>query len=187
VLDEAKRERFGRLVLPHLDAAYGLARWLMRDPAQAQDAVQEAYLRAYRFFGGFRGEDARPWLLGVVRHACYTLLERERRAGGLAQEFDERVHGEEALAAGTVVRFPLDPEAAAIERAQRERVWAGLAALPAEYREAIVLRELHGCSYAEIAQITEVPLGTVMSRLSRGRKVLARALAAERRERGTGT
>jgi RNA polymerase sigma-70 factor (ECF subfamily) len=187
VLDEEKRERFERLVLPHLDAAYGLARWLMRNPAHAEEAVQEAYLRAYRFFGGFRGEDARPWLLGVVRHACYSLLEGERRAGGPAQEFDERVHGEEALAAGTVVRLPLDPEAAAIERAQRERVRACLAALPAEYREAIVLRELHGCSYREIAQIADVPLGTVMSRLARGRKLLAAALGAERRERGTGT
>jgi RNA polymerase sigma-70 factor (ECF subfamily) len=187
VLDEAKRERFERLVLPHLDAAFGLARWLMRDPVQAEDAVQEAYLRAYRFFGGFRGEDARPWLLGVVRHACYSLLERERRAGAPAQEFDERVHGEEALAAGTVVRFPLDPQAAVIERAERERIRTCLAALPAEYREALVLRELHGCSYREIAQIAEVPLGTVMSRLARGRKLLACALGAERREKGTGT
>ena len=187
MLDEAKRERFERLVLPHLDAAYGLARWLMRDPVQAEEAVQEAYLRAYRFFGGFRGEDARPWLLGVVRHACYSLVERERQAGGPAQEFDERVHGEEALAAGTVVRFPLDPEAAAIERAEREQVWACLAALPTKYREAIVLRELHGCSYREIAQIADVPLGTVMSRLARGRKLLACALGAQRRKRETGT
>lgn len=186
MLDEAKRARFERLVLPHLDAAFGLALWLMRDATQAEEAVQEAYLRAYRFFGSFRGEDARPWILGVVRNACYSLLERERRAGP-AQEFDEEAHGEEAAAAGTVLRFPLDPEAAAIERAERELLQTCLRALPAEYREAIVLRELHGCSYREIAHVADVPLGTVMSRLARARKLLRRALAARMQERGTGT
>jgi RNA polymerase sigma-70 factor, ECF subfamily len=186
VLDEAKRGRFERLVLPHLDAAFSLARWLVRDSIQAEDAVQEAYLRAYRFFGTFRGEDARPWILGVVRNACYSLLERERRAGPPAQ-FDEEVHGEEALAAGTVLRFPVDPEAAAIERAEREQLQACLRALPGEYREAIVLRELHGCSYREIAHIMDAPIGTVMSRLARARKLLQRSLTAGMLERGTGT
>lgn len=186
MLDEAKRARFERLVLPHLDAAFGLARWLMRDATQAEEAVQEAYLRAYRFFGSFRGEDARPWILGVVRNACYSLLERERRAGAPAQEFNEEAHGDEA-AAGTVLRFPLDPEAAAIERAERELLQACLRALPPEYREAIVLRELHGCSYREIAHVVDVPIGTVMSRLARARKLLRRALAAGMQERGTGT
>jgi RNA polymerase sigma-70 factor (ECF subfamily) len=186
VHDEAKRARFERLVLPHLDAAYGLARWLMRDTTQAEDAVQEAYLRAYRFFGTFRGEDARPWILGVVRNACYSLLEQERRAAQ-AQAFDEDAHGEEAVAAGTVLRFPADPEAAAIERAERELLQACLRALPGEYREVIVLRELHGCSYREIAHIADVPIGTVMSRLARARKLLRRSLTAGMQERGTGT
>lgn len=187
MLDEAKRGRFERLVLPHLDAAFGLARWLMRDASQAEEAVQEAYLRAFRFFGTFRGDDARPWILGVVRNACYSLLERERRAGAPALAFDEEAHGEEALAAGTVVRFPVDPEAAAIQRAEREQLLACLRALPGEYREAIVLRELHGCSYREIAQIADVPIGTVMSRLARARKLLQRSLSAQMQDRGTGT
>jgi RNA polymerase sigma-70 factor (ECF subfamily) len=123
----------------------------------------------------------------VVRNACYSLLERERRSGAVAA-FHEDEHGEDALAPGTVVRFPVDPEAAAIRRAEQEMVRRCLAALPAEYREAVVLRELQGCSYREIADIAEVPLGTVMSRLARGRKLLQRALAAalaDRRNTGT--
>ena len=184
--DEIERARFARLVLPHLDAAFSLARWLTRDPAQAEEAVQEAYLRAFRFFGSFRGEDARPWILGVVRNACYRLLRRDKAAASMP--FDEEAHGEDSAAAGTVVRFPVDPEAAAIARAEREMLLRCLGGLPAEYREALVLRELHGCSYREIAAIAEVPVGTVMSRLSRGRRLLQRALAVELQEqRGTGT
>lgn len=178
MLDEGKRALFERLVLPHLDAAFHLARWLMRDPVEAEEAVQEAYLRAYRFFGTFHGDDARPWLLGVVRNTCYSLLERERRAALAVQPFDEDVHGEETLAAASVVRLPLDPEAAAIQRADRELLRSCLSELPAEYREAIILRELHGCTYREIARIADVPVGTVMSRLSRARRLLQRALAA---------
>jgi RNA polymerase sigma-70 factor (ECF subfamily) len=185
MLDELERARFARLVLPHLDAAYSLARWLTRDPAQAEEAVQEAYLRAFTYFGTFRGEDARPWILGVVRNACYRLFEREKRAP--FTPFDEEAHGEESAAAGTVVPFPVDPEAAAIERAEHEALQRCLRGLPAEYREAVVLRELHGCSYREIAQIADIPLGTVMSRLARGRRLLQQALASELRGRGTGT
>jgi RNA polymerase sigma-70 factor (ECF subfamily) len=174
-------------VLPHLDAAYTLARWLTRDAVQADEAVQDAYLRAFRFFGSFRGDDARPWLLGVVRNACYSVAQRERRSAAAAQ-FEEELHGEEELAPGTVLRFPVDPEAAAIRRAEQEMVRRCLATLPTEYREALVLRELQGCSYREIAHIVEVPLGTVMSRLARGRKLLQRALAdALLEKRATGT
>ncbi len=174
-------------MLPHLDAAFSLARWLTRDAAQAEDAVQEAYLRAFRFFGTFRGEDARPWLLGVVRNACYSLLERERRAAGAAP-FEEEIHGEESAAPGTVLAFPMDPETAAIRRAERETVRGCLAELSAEYREALVLREFHGCSYREIAHIVDAPLGTVMSRLARARRLLQQALARALPERrGTGT
>jgi RNA polymerase sigma-70 factor (ECF subfamily) len=183
VLDEIERARFARLVLPHMDAAYGLARWLTRDPAQAEEAVQEAYLRAFKYFGSFRGEDARPWILGVVRNACYHLLEGPEAA----TPFDEEAHGEDAVAAGTVLRFPVDPEAAAIQRAERELLQRCLRGLPADYREALVLRELHGCSYREIAQIADIPLGTVMSRLSRARRLLQRALAADPARRETGT
>lgn len=185
MLDDVERARFVRLVLPHIDAAFGLARWLMYDAAQAEEAVQEAYLRAFKYFGSFRGENARPWILGVVRNACYQLLEREK--AGASTPFDEEAHGEEAAAAGTVVRFPVDPEAAAIERADRELLQRCLRDLPAEYREAVVLREIHGCSYREIAQIADIPIGTVMSRLARGRGLLQRALAAELQLPETGT
>jgi len=185
VLDAVERARFARLVLPHMDAAYSLARWLTRDPAQAEEAVQEGYLRAFKFFGTFRGEDARPWILGVVRNACFRLLEQEK--AGRSTPFDEQAHGEDAAAPGTVVRFPVDPEAAAIERADRELLQRCLRGLAPEYREALVLRELQGCSYREIGQIAGVPLGTVMSRLARARRLLQRALAADLPQRGTGT
>jgi RNA polymerase sigma-70 factor, ECF subfamily len=185
MLDERERARFARLVLPHLDAAYSLARWLTRDPAQAEEAVQEAYLRAFTYFGTFRGEDARPWILGVVRNACFRLFEREKQ--GTSLPFDDEAHDEDTAAAGTVVPFPVDPEAAAIARAEREILQYCLRGLPPEYREAIVLRELQGCSYREIAQIAGVPLGTVMSRLSRGRRLLQQALVAELHGRETGT
>lgn len=185
MLDGAKRARFERLVLPHFDAAFGLARWLTRDAVQAEEAVQEAFLRAFRYFHTFRGDDARPWLLGVVRNACYGLMEAERQVA--MTSFDEDDYAEESSAAGTVVRFPVDPEAAAIVRAERELVQRCLRELPLEYREAVVLRELHGCSYREIAAITDIPIGTVMSRLARGRRLLQRALAERLPARSTGT
>lgn len=185
MLDNVERARFARLVLPHLDAAYSLARWLMRDPAQAEEAVQEAYLRAFTYFGSFRGENARPWILGVVRNACYRLLVADAGAG--TTPFDEETHDEDAVAAGTALSFPADPEAAAIERAERDALQRCLRRLPPEFREAVVLRELHGCSYAEIAQIACVPMGTVMSRLARGRRLLQHALAAELREQVAGS
>ena len=182
----AKRELFERLVLSHMDAAYSLAIWLLRNEAQAEEAVQDAYLRAFRFFGGFRGGDARPWLLGIVRNTCYTMLAHARQTA-VPEEFDETSHGEDAIAPGAVVSFPANPEAAAIESADRELVHRCLHALPAEFREALVLREIHGCSYKEIAAVTEAPLGTVMSRIARGRRLLERALAGplERKETGT--
>lgn len=185
MLDGAKRARFERLVLPHLDAAFGLARWLTRDPVQAEEAVQEAFLRAFRYFHTFRGEDARPWLLGVVRNACYGLMEAEKKEAGAP--FDEDDYAEDPMAAGTVLRFPMDPEAAAMAREERDVLLRFLRELPLAYREAVVLRELHGCSYREIAQIADVPVGTVMSRLSRGRRLLQRALAERMLERDTGT
>lgn len=184
--EEAKRERFERLVLPHMDAAYNLARWLTRNEAQAEEAVQEAFLRAFKFFGGFRGGEARPWLLGIVRNTCYTLLERERGAVA-TDEFHEENHGEEAVAVGAVLNFPVNPETAAIERADRELVQGCLRALPPEYRDVLVLREVHDCSYKEIAAIAEIPIGTVMSRLARGRRLLQRALSEHVRKKDTGT
>lgn len=184
--DNARQERFEQLVLPHMDAAYSLALWLLRNEAQAEEAVQDAYLRAFRFFGGLRGGDARPWLLGIVRNTCYTMMAHARQSAA-PEEFDETSHGEDAIAPGAVLSFPVNPEAAAIENADRELVQKCLQALPTEFREALVLREIHGCSYKEIAAVTEAPIGTVMSRISRGRRLLERALAGplERKETGT--
>lgn len=184
MVEEAKRARFERLVLPHMDAAFGLARWLVRDSTRAEEAVQEAFLRAFKYFHTFQGGEARPWILGVVRNACFELLEAERRSA--AAPFDEDLYGDEATLPG-VVRLPLDPEAALLARADREAVQSCLRGLLPQYREVVVLRELHGCSYREISQIADIPLGTVMSRLARGRKLLQRALAARLPRRHTGT
>lgn len=185
VQDEGKRARFARLVLPHLDAAFNLARWLTRDTTQAEDAVQEAYLKAFRLFGTFRGEDAGPWIMAVVRNCCYSLMEKEGRAGS-SVPFDDEAHGQEAVASAAVLRFPIDPEAVAIENADREELWRRLRALPPEYREVLVLREIHGCSYAEISRIADIPLGTVMSRLSRARRLLQQGGVGVRRGAGGG-
>lgn len=179
------RGRFERLMLPHLDAAYGLARWLLRDDTLAEDAVQEAYLRALRFFGSLKGENAKPWLLKIVRNACYELLARERLVGG-REDFDESSHGG-AAAPGAALVLPLNPESAALAHADCALVRECLHALPAVFREALVLRELHGCSYREIASILGAPIGTVMSRLSRGRRLLHWTIAERLRRNGTGT
>jgi RNA polymerase sigma-70 factor (ECF subfamily) len=186
VRDDWERERFERLMLPHLDAAYGLARWLTRNDELAEDAVQEAYLRALRFFGSLRGDDARPWLLRIVRNACYELLQREP-AAGTTEDFDEELHGAEVAAAGAVIVLPVNPEAAAIARADRELVRECLAALPRDFREALVLREIEGCSYKEIADIVGAPIGTVMSRLSRARRLLQGVISERVKSRQTGT
>lgn len=182
--NQEKRARFERLVLPHLDAAYNLAVWLMRDDALAEEAVQESCLRAFRYFDGLRGDDARPWMLGIVRNTCYTLLQRTSEAG---QDFDEQTCGEDAVAPGSVVSFPVNPEVAALRAADRELVHACLNALPAAFREAVVLREIHDCSYREIAAICDVPVGTVMSRLARGRRLLQQSLTGRARREETGT
>ncbi len=162
--------RFEALVLPHLDAAYNLARWLVRRDGEAEDLAQEAVLRAYRFFGGFRGGDPRAWLLRIVRNTCYTWLGAHREAAPAS--FDEERH---AVAEVT-------PESLAIAGADRARLAAALEALPARAREVIVLRELEGCSYKEIADITGAPIGTVMSTLSRARRRLEQTLGAAQEE-----
>jgi RNA polymerase sigma-70 factor (ECF subfamily) len=165
--DPQERARFEAVVLPHLDAAHNLARWLTRREAEAEDLAQEAVLRAFRFFGGFRGGDPRAWLLKIVRNVCYTWLERSR-AADVVGEFDETLHG---FSEGT-------PESLAIAAGDRERLARALEGLPTRFREVIVLRELEGCSYKEIAAITGSPMGTVMSSLSRARRRLEHALRA---------
>jgi RNA polymerase sigma factor (sigma-70 family) len=159
---------FEAAVLPHLDAAYNLARWLIRNDHDSEDLVQEAYLRAFKFFGGFQGGDARAWLLAVVRNVCYTWL-KKRQTRGATTAFDEEVHSGEGDA--------YNPERLALQHADREVLRDALEELPVAYREVIVLRELEGCSYKDIAVIADIPIGTVMSRLTRARKRLEEHLA----------
>jgi RNA polymerase sigma-70 factor (ECF subfamily) len=150
-----------------LGAAYNLARWLTGNDHDAEDMVQEAYLRAMKFFGGFHGADGRGWLLTIVRNTCYTLLEH-KKSHGMPATFDEAVHG--ALA-GTPSPAELLERKEDKQSAQR-----AVQALPVELREVVVLRELEGLSYKEIAAIAGIPLGTVMSRLARGRERLQQLL-----------
>jgi RNA polymerase sigma factor (sigma-70 family) len=154
-------------MLPHLDAAYNLARWLTGSSSDAEDAVQDACVRALTFIDGFRAGDGRAWLLAIVRNTCYDWLRRNRRSTLLAGSPEEL----ERAADNTP-----GPEAEELRKADGRMLQDGLAALPAEYREALVLRELEGLSYREIGQVTGVPMGTVMSRLARGRKRLGEAL-----------
>jgi len=165
VLDSQDQVRFETLVLPHLDAAHNLARWLLRSGEDAQDATQEAMLRAYRFFNGFHGGDARAWLLQIVRNTCFTLMEKNRHGKDMT-EFNEELHGPPGPT----------PEALAIAADTRGRLTRALESLPPRSREVIVLRELEGCSYKEIAIVTSIPIGTVMSTLSRARRQLQLAL-----------
>jgi RNA polymerase sigma-70 factor, ECF subfamily len=160
------RERFEQLVLPHVDAAFNLARWLLRGRTDAEDVAQEALLRACRFFGGFHGGDVRAWLLQIVRNTCYTWLEKNRPLE-LSMEFDEELH----------LQTCATPETLAIAGDDRKRLTLALERLPPRFREVLVLRELEGCSYKEIAAITSIPIGTVMSSLSRARRQLYSVLA----------
>ena len=163
---------FEQLVLPHLDSAHNVARWLVRDPALAEDVVQDAMLRALSYFKSFRGDDARPWLLQIVRNVAYNALNQR---GIHAVPADEE----------TVLALPDpadDPEAALAKVQDLKRLDKALAALPPDLRECLVLKELEGLSYKEIAQVTGVPIGTVMSRLWRARRNLVGSAAEGRAE-----
>ncbi len=160
---------FEQQMLPHLASALTLARYLLREVADAEDAVQEAYLQAVRHFGGFRGENARAWLLTIVRRVCYAWTERERRYAWTSDEDD-------------VSQLPSptdDPEQGLVRRETQEQLARAVDALPLPFREVIVMREIQQLSYKEIASVTGVPVGTVMSRLARARARLQRALEAQ--------
>lgn len=153
-------------VMRHLDAAHNLARWLARNDQDAEDVVQEAMLRAFRFFGGFRGGDGKVWLLAIVRNVFYTQC-AQVPARGVLDEFDETVHG------GVEDD---DPQAALLRAVDAQTLRDALERLPLAFREVLVLRELEECSYKEIASITHLKIGTVMSRLARARARLEREL-----------
>jgi RNA polymerase sigma factor (sigma-70 family) len=161
------RRSFEEVALPHLDAAFNYARWLTRSEADAEDVVQDAYVRAFKFFSSFRGDDARSWLLTIVRNSWYGRF--PRRAAGVSvvrTEEDGDDRPDESL----------NPEALVLQQETVERVRRALEELPADFREVLVLRELEGLSYKEIAAVVNIPIGTVMSRLARGRERLSTVL-----------
>src|SRR5580658_1681695 len=177
-MGEAKRGSgsagsFDQVVLPHLDAAYNLARWLVRNPHDAEDIVQEAFLRAFKFFGGYQRGDARAWVLKIVRNTSYSFLEKNRLAH-LAEEFDEKIHTASTEQPGA--------EAALLQSADSRMLREALDELPVNFREVLVLRELEGMSYKEIAEVMGVPIGTVMSGLARGRSQLRERLLRVREQ-----
>jgi RNA polymerase sigma-70 factor (ECF subfamily) len=167
--EPAELASFEQAMLPHLDAAHNLARWLLRNEQDAQDVVQEAYLRAFRSFAGFRGTSGRAWLLTIVRNTSYTLL-KKNRAADLTTPFDEEIHasGHESASPATLLERAEDSEL--IKNAMEE--------LPAEFREILILRHQESLSYNEIGETLKIPIGTVMSRLARARGKLKEYLAA---------
>ena len=165
-----KLSRFNRIVMPHLDAAYNYARWLTRNDSDAEDVAQEAAMRALQFFDSFNREQVRPWLLTIVRNTFYTWL-RKNRPLELAETFKDDSPAELA-----------DPRDVAILNADRRALAEAIERLPRDYREPIILREMEELSYQEIAEILEIPIGTVMSRLARARKRLVEVMTGEQRK-----
>lgn len=168
--------RFEATVMPHLDAAYNLALWLVKDEHAAEDVVQDAYLRAFRYFDSFHGDDARPWLLGIVRNNCYSWLQNAKRSHAHV-EFDEDREMEESVETIPTGRTE-NPETLLLRKAERAEVDAAIQSLPPAFREVLVLREIEEMPYDCIAEMMQIPIGTVMSRLSRARGMLRSALAA---------
>jgi len=176
-----RTDRFEAATLPHLSAAYNLARWLLRDGDRAEDAVQEAYLKAFRYFESLRDGDARPWLLGIVRNCCFTWL-RARRQTGTQVEWCEEMDGDDGNDGLTTMTG--NPEQTLMRKQDAERIDKAIEALPPLFREVVVLREIEDLSYEQIASVVEVPVGTVMSRLSRARALLRDKLAVPMRRTG---
>jgi RNA polymerase sigma-70 factor (ECF subfamily) len=175
VAKDDRNRRFELLAMPHLDAAYNLARWLTGNASDAEDVVQDAYLRAFRYFHAFQGGNFRVWLLAIVRNSFITWVSDNRAARHLFQPVAQET--EDAVAA--LPDPQPDPEAMLIDRIDREAITRLLAQLPTEYREVLILREIEDLPYKNIAKVTEIPIGTVMSRLSRARLALRKAWQAE--------
>jgi len=165
--DSERLTRFEDIMLPHMAAAYNLARWLTRQDQDASDVTQEAMVRAFTFFKGYHGGDARSWLLAIVRNTCYTWL-RKNRSHEFTTSFDLDLHDAQDPAA--------NPEQAAVQSANQEVLRKALEDIPLEFREVLVLREFEGLSYQQICGVTDLPIGTVMSRLARARTRLQRVL-----------
>jgi len=166
--EQSKVVRFEEIALPHLSAAYNLARWLLHNEHDAEDLVQEAFMRAFKSFSGYYGGNSRAWVLTIVRNTCYTWLQKNRVLD-LAEPIEDKLDELELDFA--------DPETLLLQNRDTQMVRQALQDLPVEFREVLVLREMEGFSYKEIANVVDVPLGTVMSRLARGRKRLQTLLA----------
>jgi RNA polymerase sigma factor (sigma-70 family) len=173
------KARFANVVVPHLADAYALARWLTGDRADAEDVVQEASLRAFRAIGGFAGGNARAWVLTIVRNTAYSWLGKNRRPTVVSVSDFEAVEQAQAQGSGDVEANSTTPETELIAKADAVRLEAAIAALPEQFRETLVLRDIQGLDYREIAQVTDVPVGTVMSRLARARRRLIAALGTD--------
>jgi RNA polymerase sigma-70 factor (ECF subfamily) len=165
LVEQSKMRRFETIAVPHMDAAFNLARWLTRNEHDAEDVVQEAYLRAYKFIDGYRGGDARAWILTIVRRSCFTWLARNRPFELVVDSDDE----ERAAMPDTATP---DPEAQLLQRLDEATLTSLIETLPPLFREIVVLREIEELPYKDIAEILEVPIGTVMSRLARARQRL---------------
>ena len=170
LLELDRTRLFEAAALPHLNSAYNLARWLLRDEHHAEDVVQEAFLRAFRYFESFKGGDARPWLMGIVRNTSYSWMREHARRAEQPLELDEELENDAYEPGGN--QTDKNPETLLMQKHESSRVNAAIERLPAVFRETLVLRELEDMTYEEIAQIAGIPMGTVMSRLSRARRLL---------------
>lgn len=182
-LSDSKRSRFETSVSPHVNAAYNLARWLTRNEHDAEDVVQEAMLRAFTFFDGFRGLDARSWILKIVRNTCFTWLQANRPSEITGMAVDEL---EDLLTPPFCSGLTEDPETLALRRTTALQLNNAMSAIAAPFREVVVLRDMEGLSYKEIATVIDVPIGTVMSRLARARAELRRILTRSQCAKGAG-
>lgn len=174
------RQRFERLMLEHLDGAYNLALWLLREPAEAEDIVQTAYMRAYEHFHTFTGGNSAGWIMTIVRNTAYNHLNKQKRTSNLIS-FDEILHSSEQYNQSASAR--MTPEEIVSVNASSKQLMEQMDRLPVEFREALFLREIEGYSYKEIAEITQAPKGTVMSRLSRAREQLQQLLIEQEKRK----
>jgi len=176
-----KEQRFQAMVLPHLNSAFNLARWLTRSQPDAEDVVQEAYLRAFKFFDSFHGEDGRAWLLGIVRNTFYTWYQ-QNKTQAQSTLFEEELHSIKSDNYATAQSADNNPESLLIQKDSQRQMQHALESLSVEFREVMVMREVEYLSYKQIAGIIGIPIGTVMSRLGRGRKQLAEILSSTNRD-----